>query len=202
MVKLRTEAKRDAILEVASQTFLELGYERTSMSEIASRAGGSKATLYGYFPSKAELFTAVTRAMGERHVEAALEELSAETQDQVGPTLQRFAEKFLAFMTSSTAVATHRMVLAEAGHSEIGRLFYDAGPRVGLSRIADFLKSAMDSGALRPAKPDVAARHFVALIFAESEPSLFIHDYQPPPAAQQRRQVERAVAAFLGGYGV
>ena len=36
-MKVRTEARREAILEVASQVFLEFGYERASMAEIVKR---------------------------------------------------------------------------------------------------------------------------------------------------------------------
>jgi len=201
MVKLRTEAKRDAILEIAAQAFLELGFERTSMSEIASRVGGSKATLYGYFPSKEELFMAVTQRIGGRHVDAALEELNQDAGQTLAKSLQRLAEKLLAFMASPKAVATHRMVLAEAGQSDVGRLFYEAGPRMALARIARFLQSAMDRGDLKRGDPEVAARHLVALIFAESEHGFFMRDYKAAPPAEQRRQVARAVAAFLHGHG-
>src|SRR6201996_3357841 len=54
----RGDAKRRAILDVASEVFLAQGYAATSMSEIAARVGGSKGTLYNYFRSKEELFSA------------------------------------------------------------------------------------------------------------------------------------------------
>ena len=54
----RSDAKRRAILDVASEVFLAQGYAATSMSEIAARLGGSKGTLYNYFRSKEELFSA------------------------------------------------------------------------------------------------------------------------------------------------
>src|SRR5580700_9454949 len=54
----RSDAKRRAILDVASEVFLAQGYAATSMSEIAGRLGGSKGTLYNYFRSKEELFAA------------------------------------------------------------------------------------------------------------------------------------------------
>ncbi len=60
-MKVRTEARRNVILEAAVALFKELGYERTSMNELAKRLGGSKATLYGYFASKEELFRAVVK---------------------------------------------------------------------------------------------------------------------------------------------
>ncbi len=53
------DEKREAILRIAYQAFLTDGYAATSMSEIARQVGGSKATLYNYFCSKEELFTAV-----------------------------------------------------------------------------------------------------------------------------------------------
>ena len=54
---------------------MELGYERTSMSEIAARLGGSKATLYSYFPSKEELFFGVVQLKVGGELEPALLEL-------------------------------------------------------------------------------------------------------------------------------
>ena len=54
--------RRDHILAVAATAFAEEGYGATSMSAVASRLGGSKATLYKYFASKTELFAAVMEA--------------------------------------------------------------------------------------------------------------------------------------------
>jgi AcrR family transcriptional regulator len=55
-MKTKTESKRQAILTAAAEVFREVGFERASMSEIRARIGGSKATLYNYFPSKEKLF--------------------------------------------------------------------------------------------------------------------------------------------------
>ncbi|MGN0482576.1 MAG: TetR/AcrR family transcriptional regulator [Lachnospiraceae bacterium] len=46
---------RKHIAEAAEQLFFEKGIEQTSMSEIAAKAGYSKATLYVYFKNKEEL---------------------------------------------------------------------------------------------------------------------------------------------------
>ena len=58
-MRVRTEVKRQEIIRIAGELFEERGYDRTSMSAIAARVGGSKATLYGYFKSKEELLLAV-----------------------------------------------------------------------------------------------------------------------------------------------
>ncbi|MET0427351.1 MAG: helix-turn-helix domain-containing protein, partial [Microvirga sp.] len=50
---------REHILWTAKDVFLELGFERTSMDEVAGRAATSKRTLYAHFESKEKLFLAV-----------------------------------------------------------------------------------------------------------------------------------------------
>lgn len=50
---------RDHILWSAKDVFLELGFERASMDEVASRAETSKRTLYAHFESKEKLFLAI-----------------------------------------------------------------------------------------------------------------------------------------------
>lgn len=51
-MKVRTEARREAIIDAAASVFLEMGYERASMNEVTKRMGGSKATIYSYFPPR------------------------------------------------------------------------------------------------------------------------------------------------------
>jgi len=57
-MRVRTDERRNAIIQAATEIFAKVGYERASMATIAERTGGSKTTLYGYFPSKEELFWA------------------------------------------------------------------------------------------------------------------------------------------------
>src|SRR3954469_11637897 len=96
-MRVKTEARREAILETASQVFQEMGYERASMDEIAARLGGSKVTLYGYFPSKQDLFLEVASYTGARHMGPALDELVPGSED-LTQVLRRFGEKFVAFI--------------------------------------------------------------------------------------------------------
>ena len=54
-----SSTKREAILEIASELFLSLGYKGASVNEMSRRSGISKETFYRYFKSKQELFVAV-----------------------------------------------------------------------------------------------------------------------------------------------
>jgi AcrR family transcriptional regulator len=55
----RGDELREHILWVAKEVFLEMGFERASMDEVASRAKTSKRSLYAHFESKEKLFLAV-----------------------------------------------------------------------------------------------------------------------------------------------
>jgi AcrR family transcriptional regulator len=201
-MKVRTDAKREEILEVARAAFLELGYERTSMAEIATRVGGSKATLYGYFPSKEALFMAIIEQLAERYISPALAELeqgAAETD--LRTALRRFGEQFLAFVSTQESVATYRMVISQAAHSDIGQAFFDAGPDQIDAALARYLSGAMARGQLRKSDASVAATHFLALItHGELWRHYFMHEVPVLTRPQIKRIVDRALDAFLAGY--
>lgn len=70
----RTERR---ILDTAREVFAELGYERTTFQEIASRAGVTRPAVNHYFRGKAALYEAVFDSTQEGVVTAALERAAA-----------------------------------------------------------------------------------------------------------------------------
>jgi len=56
------DIKRDAVLQTAAHMFLEQGYRRTSMSELAKRLQITKPALYYYFSNKEQLLVECYRA--------------------------------------------------------------------------------------------------------------------------------------------
>lgn len=65
MPKVVPEYKEEAkarIIEAATEMFLEQGYKKTKMTEIARRLGVSKGALYQYFKGKEELLLAVIKS--------------------------------------------------------------------------------------------------------------------------------------------
>ena len=200
-MRVRTEAKRDAILDIAAKAFMELGYERASMSEISARVGGSKATLYGYFESKEQLFLEVAKAVGQTHMTAAFAELE-QPEIELVVALQRFGEKLIGFLCQPEAVATLRMVIAEAGRSDIGQRFQECGPGRGLGAVETYLQAAMDGGRLRAADARVAALHLIALFEAETMPLRMMGVPVSTSRAHIRQVIERALAVFMAAYGL
>jgi len=201
-MKVRTQARRDAIVEAAAELFEEAGYEGASMNELARRLGGSKATLYGYFASKEELFVAVVQAFATAHLGDATADLVAALEERpaLGPFLHRVGNKVLQVMLNDRrALAVYRMVIAEAGRSEVGELFHETGPRQCMEALTRFMAATIERGAMRKTDPTMAAVQFMALLTAETGVRLY---QQNPPriaAAEIQQRVTRAVDFFLLG---
>ncbi|RSZ39579.1 MULTISPECIES: TetR/AcrR family transcriptional regulator [unclassified Variovorax] len=200
-MKVRTEARRNAILEAAVALFRELGYERSSMNELAKRLGGSKATLYGYFASKEELFAAVVQTVAVSHLgEAAAELHEVNEAATLESQLMRFGERMMFVLTNDTdAMAVYRMVIAEAGRSDVGQQFHEAGPAQYLRTLAGFMDSAMQRGELRRLDPHVTALQFTSLVTAETQLRLYQSNPDPVSTDQIHEMVRRAVDMFLAG---
>lgn len=56
---IRKTNKKESILEAAQKVFINVGYKKASITQIAQEAHASQVTLYKYFPSKIELGRAV-----------------------------------------------------------------------------------------------------------------------------------------------
>ncbi|MDQ2186041.1 TetR/AcrR family transcriptional regulator [Alcaligenaceae bacterium A4P071] len=201
-MRVRSEARRAAIVEEAAALFLETGYERASVNELARRCGGSKATLYGYFASKEELFIAVVRSFATDHLSAAIRVIATEAAHDapIGTLLMRFAECLLQVVTDDArAIDVYRMVMAEAGRSDVGELFHRSGPSECIAALAEALSNAMQRGELAPFDPCIRARQFTNLTTAEVEIRLYQRHPEPVTVAEIQAMAERAVTMFLGG---
>jgi AcrR family transcriptional regulator len=195
----RRQSRREAILDVAAESFLEHGYAGTTMSAIAATLGGSKGTLWSYFASKEVLFAAVI----DRVTQAFRAQLSLilNPRDGVEAALRRFCIEFLRKVTSPEAIALHRLVVGETSRfPEIGRIFYDRAPRQTQQLLAAFLAEMMERGHLRQADPLIAARQLIALCMAggHQRKLMGLIDTIAPDALEA--EVDNAMNTFMHAY--
>lgn len=159
--KLDRDQRRELILDVAQEVFLEEGFANASMSVIAARLGGSKGTLYNYFKSKDDLFNAYVERRCLWQDEIFAMPTAGETPEQ---TLRRIAGAYLRRVLTDFNLRNFRLITAEAERApEIGRSFYDAGPRKGAERVAELLSAMEADGHLELDDPLDAAHQFLGL---------------------------------------
>jgi len=195
----KSDSKRQAILESAYRLFRAQGFDGTSMSDITTQVGGSKATLYSHFPSKEELFVECMMAALQNYMSDTLKHLDA-SRDDPEEALRNFGTSVLNFICSPEQVEVRRLMIAEAARSGTGKLFFDKITALRL-QVSSFLAACMASGMLRRDDPNLAADHFGALLEAEVLEPLLLHVREAAPGEKETaRAARRAVAAFLRAY--
>jgi AcrR family transcriptional regulator len=160
-MRVRTEAKRREIVRVAAELFEELGYDRTSMSLISQRLGGSKATLYGYFKSKEELLDAVLTYDVTEEADRLMGEFLSGRNLRQG--LIKLGVAYMTRRLSPTPIANVRMVATQPNGSEIGKHFYETVLGPAWKRLANRFAMMMEAGVLRKADPWIAAMQWKGL---------------------------------------
>jgi len=198
-LQAKRDLRRDRILDVARECFLRDGYAGCSMALIAARLGGSKGTLYNYFPSKESLFDAFVRRACDRVADALMS--SPEAPEDWRERLTYMARTFLQHLLSPDAIAVQRLVVGESERfPELGRLFYEVGPARGLARIRAEVCALMDAGHIRRADPQIAAFHFKDLVLSGLQ-SLRLWGVIPDPSpAEIEAQARLGVETFLRAY--
>ncbi len=195
----RRQDRRDAILAVAQRSFCEHGYSATTMSAIAATLGGSKGTLWAYFPSKEALFTAVVD-QATTAFRAQLSE-TLEPPGDIQPTLRNFCLRLMEKVVSPEAIALRRLIVAEAGRfPELGRIFYERAPRLTTILLADFLDGAMTRGQLRADTPLDAAHFLIQMCVSRCQQQLLFSLTDRIDAAQATADVDRALDLFMRAY--
>jgi TetR/AcrR family transcriptional repressor of mexJK operon len=199
----RGDARRRAILDVASEVFLAQGYAATSMSEIAARLGGSKGTLYNYFRSKEELFSAFIADTCQRRAEAFFDPLPPIGEGRsVRESLIELGLSLMTFLWSEQLVTLHRVIFAEVGRfPEIGRMFYEAGPRRGEIRFTEYFEAAMVAGHVPVGDPTIAGQRLKDLVLSDVYLRMLWGVLEPLSPAELRAHVARSVDIFLRAFG-
>lgn len=197
-----TEERRQAIITAAAQLFQEIGYERASMNEVAKRVGGSKATLYNYFTSKEALFETVVRTYSASFLTDAAAELTKPGSEDLSieQKLTRFGERMLQVLTGDNqALQIYRVVVGEAGHSDIGILFRESGIRQSMEKLAQAMADATQKGELIEGEPMLRAMQFTALVKAEADAMIYQRDLPRFSRAKIQQMVRNGVQLFLNG---
>ncbi|WP_433679674.1 TetR/AcrR family transcriptional regulator [Nocardia sp. CA-119907] len=119
----------ERLLESALSAFLDFGIKRTSMGEIARRAGISPATLYRRFESKNDLVEAVSVREAQRFVA----EIDKRVQKVEGVE-EQLVEIFVAVITEIAGNELLRRLLRTEPDLILPRLTTDAGPIIAVGR--------------------------------------------------------------------
>jgi AcrR family transcriptional regulator len=139
------EGARDALLEAATELFIERDYADVSTDDILRRAGVSRGALYHHFSGKRDLFRAVFDASEARVVERVAQSLAG--LEDPFELLIAAARSYLREAETSEelrrlGILQSRVVLGWEGWREVASKY-------GLAVTRALLAAAMDAGAIK-----------------------------------------------------
>nr|WP_281916997.1 TetR/AcrR family transcriptional regulator [Nocardia sputorum] len=147
-------ADGEKLLESALSAFLDFGIKRTSMGEIARRAGISPATLYRRYESKNDLVEAVSVREAQRFVASIEKQVHT-----VSGNDDQLVEIFVAFIGAIAGNELLRRLLRTEPDLILPRLTTEAGPilAVGRDYLAEKLRELRNAGGTHDFDADLVA---------------------------------------------
>ncbi|MBC7869806.1 MAG: TetR/AcrR family transcriptional regulator [Chitinophagaceae bacterium] len=191
--------KRNAVINAAVDLFLERGYERTSLQDIAKAAGISTGTIFKHFPTKAALFGEIMARVWEATPEA-VPLVPAAGNARAGLTL--IGQEYARLLRQPNIEPLFRVIIAEAPRfPELGQALYEQGKKPYLDRLHAYLAAETGSGALEIDDIPLAARQFLGMINDVIFWPRFLVVDLVVTDKEVTRVVDGAVETFLARYG-
>jgi AcrR family transcriptional regulator len=192
------ELRREHILRIAQDAFMEGGFAATSMSAIAARVGGSKATLYKYFSSKEHLFQTIMETTGA----VVLNKIGKidPSRGDVRSFLEAYGSRFLEAIYAQDSLDIHRLVEAEGIHfPEIARIFFEHGHNRVCAQLAECLSQFAHQGMICCPDTLLTAQQFLGMISSDQHMRVLCGLMPAPDRGEIEAQVRHAVEILLFG---
>ncbi|WP_368854264.1 TetR/AcrR family transcriptional regulator [Enterobacter ludwigii] len=195
------EALGQTIVEAASELFVELGFQATTLDKVAQRAKISKLSIYRHFENKEALFSAAIVAGCHQLFapQSLLEGVDGSVEDQ----LMAVGSLLLRTLLRPDVSSVEAMVMADkTNQKSLSKLHYEAGPAHVIAQIEALLRQLHQKALLNVPDPLQSARLFAAL-FKGSD--LLIIARFDAARAEDDNEIESycrsAVAMFIAAHG-
>lgn len=155
------QARRDLILKAAINTIVEQGFARTTIKQIAKRAGVADGTIYNYFKNKNALLMAIV----EQLTEAERRERTLSTGKKV--PLEGFVTGYVNhhMVEVNQNIQALKVILPETiTNREIADVLYKEFYQPAIDRTEDYFSQWMADNEMTAADPGITARLFAAPI--------------------------------------
>lgn len=199
--KMRKDAilKRKELIKHATEMFLELGYEKASMNNLAKRSGSSKSTIYKHFRSRQALFIAVLDEKLRDHL-APIEKLDLTTLS-IEEGLKLIGRTSIKVITSNDHINLCRIIYSEAERIPyVGKTYYEHGPKRGMAGVAKYLSTMVETGRIKCADPSLASQYFWGMILHRPMLERYCGITGPMTTREQKNYIDKVVDSFISAF--
>jgi AcrR family transcriptional regulator len=195
-VSARGQERQSRILQAATELFLDTGFGNTSIDAIVERSGGSKATLYSYYPTKGALLRAVID-----EVVANRDEPELDPSDDVRTALITFSEQRMKIVFSEHHRALLRLIISETERfPDIAQLYYERGPQRSHDLLVEYLTALKKRQLLSIESAEESAEFFIGMLLHHWYVAQLYVRPSPPTAEERLHRATHVVDRFLDAF--
>lgn len=189
--------KERAILAAALKVFSQNGYSGASVDAVAAEAGITKPTLYQYFDSKEQLFT----AMMQQKRDDMLQPFDDAAPGRMVEQLHIFAWHYADTVMRPDLLSLARLIIGEVQRfPEIGRAYQASGPDKVLAGVMAWLEGRRAAGLLAFDDAELAAQDLWGLILSAPRTQALYRPDMPPNRTAIERYLTNGLRVFLRAY--
>lgn len=189
------------VLAAALDLMVEAG-DALTMNAVASRANCSKETLYKWFGDRDGLLTAIVQWQASK-VKIDLPKGEGLTLKGLRESLEQFAARWLAVLSSDVSIALNRTAVSHAvsSKSDLGTIVLTNGPFAMAHRLKPVLEMGHQAGLLKFDNIDEAFRAFFGLVVRDMQIRALLGDEVTPSLVDIDQDAARATNQFFALYG-
>ncbi|SDB88362.1 TetR/AcrR family transcriptional regulator [Acinetobacter boissieri] len=185
-----------AFLNIATDLFLEKGYDAVSLSDIIQHTGGSKASIYKFFGNKEGLFKAIC----DYRRDVCLQDLYLNTENYESDLRNFFLtilQNFHNHLIDTKNIQFLRLILERANHdSALANHLHKKGLQQIIENIKEYLIKATEQGIIICHNPTYSARALLGSVW-HFEWQMLMGISEPQPANDIQQYITYCVDNFL-----
>ena len=184
-------------MSVATQLFLQHGFDATSIELVARNAKVSKVTIYSHFIDKNGLFSAAFKrkfaTIGEQF------QLGFRNEGSLRERLTSIGTTMHSIIHSETMIQLERRISGETeAHPEISLTFLQEGPYRLRKRLAEIFEQMISDDEINANDPSLAAEQFVSMCKGMGDVERRFG--QRPEAVEDNMRIQAAVETFCRAF--
>jgi len=188
-----------AIIEAATEQFLEVGFHQLKIEQVAEITQLPISVINRHFETKEVLLTACITHFCTDLLQL-MEEISLDAES-VEISLEKIASVFVDLAFDEKGIALYRLAIAEcSGIPELAELAYASGPKIGLQILQRYLETVNQLGIFNIKDTKFAAEVFFSLLKGERHFQCLLGVQAVPSAEEKQQMITSVVKYYVQGF--
>lgn len=188
--------RNEQLLDVATDIFVRLGYNATTLDRIAAEACVAKRTIYARYADKQVLFYAVMRRLSERRV---FDNIWEEDDLPLREGLSRRAHMMMERGLTDHELAVARLFMVELAHfPELGKSLWKAVEDEHGASMTEYFRSHQRKRNIRPTNLALLSELFLFSVYGFTN-RIALHQRDKPSQEEVDAFVDNMVDVMLRG---